>query len=158
MFIEDILYKKILQTSIIPTVDIIFLNKDKKILLWLRKNAPLQWIYYIPWWRREKNEIIVQSAARKSKQELGIDIDTTKLIFLWVYDDIFDDSAFDKISTHCCPVTYVYKLTEKEEKDIVIDTQHQSFRFFSKDDLSLHPMVLMRIKDMEKNYLFTIEK
>lgn len=150
MYIQDGLYKKILEKTIVQTLDIVFLSREMKILLWLRNNSPLKWVYYIPWWRRHKNETIYQSAIRKSKEELGIDIDPSRLVFLWVYDDIFNDSAFDNISTHCSPITFVYKLDQNEEKNLNLDSQHSDFKFFDIDDENIHDMVKIRINDMKK--------
>ncbi|HBA45392.1 TPA: hypothetical protein DEG21_01955 [Patescibacteria group bacterium] len=40
---------------------------------------------------RYKGETIEEGVRRKMKEELGIDIDVGKLIFLGVYDDIFEN-------------------------------------------------------------------
>jgi len=47
-----------------------------------------------------------------------LDIDVEKLILLSVYDDIFDNSAFESIATHTTSITYIYHLSEYEEKNI----------------------------------------
>ncbi len=149
MYIEDKLYKQILDVSVIATVDVVVLDSDNKILLWLRNNKPLKWIYYIPWWRINKNEKILDAAHRKIKEELGIDIDISKLEYLNVYDDIFDESAFDWITSHCLTTTYVYKLSDSEKWNIKIgDKQHWSLKFFDINDPSLHELVKVRIGDL----------
>ncbi len=150
MFIEKELYIDILNCMPIPTVDILFLNSKNQILLWKRNNEPLMWVYYIPGWRVNKWEHSLDTAKRKAREELGIDIDSTRLQFIWVYDDIFENSAFEGISTHCIPVTYLYPLTLAEESQLSLwDTQHSDLRFFSLDDPSLHEMVKIRIQDMK---------
>lgn len=149
MYIENNLYKDIVDKTIIQTLDVIFLNSENEILLCLRNNEPLKWIYYIPWWRRYKNETIIESAKRKSKEELWLDINENKLIFLWVYDDIFNESIFKDIWTHCSPITYVYFLDKLEEDKINLDTQHNDYRFFNVNDLNIHEMVKIRINDIK---------
>lgn len=151
MFIPDDVYKDIMQTSIIPTVDILFLDKENRLLLWLRNNEPLGWIYYILGGRRRKWESLIQSAVRKSKEELHISIDPTKLQFLNIYDDIFDNSMFENIWTHCSPATYIYALSDAEIQDILPDIQHKNLEFFDLDDATLHPMVKIRISDLKKH-------
>ena len=79
MFIEDTLYREILNVMPIPTVDILFLSLENKILLGKRDNEPLPWIYYIPGGRVNKWETSLETAKRKAKEELGIDIDVKKL-------------------------------------------------------------------------------
>ncbi len=149
MFIEKELYKNILGCMPIPTVDILFLNSKNELLLGKRNNEPLKWVYYIPGGRVNKWEKSLDAAKRKAFEELGLSIDVTRLEFIWVYDDIFHNSAFDHISTHCIPVTYSYRLDGSEESMLSLgDTQHADLRFFSLSDNALHEMVYMRIKDM----------
>ena len=150
MFIEKELYKDILRNIPIPTVDILFLNSKNELLLGKRNNEPLLGIYYIPGGRINKWEKLLDAAHRKAKEEVWIDIDITKLRFIWVYDDIFENSAFDNISTHCIPITYSYLLDTDEEWMISLwDAQHSDFRFFSFSDESLHNMVKLRLLSLK---------
>ena len=150
MFIDKELYKNILISIPIPTVDILFLNTSWELLLAKRNNEPLKGIYYIPGWRVNKWEKSLEAAKRKAFEELGISIDVSKLQFIGVYDDIFDNSSFDGISTHCIPVTYSYQLDIQEEWAISLwDTQHSDLRFFSLSDDSFHDMVKLRISDLK---------
>ena len=152
MFIPSDTYKKIIDYMVIPTTDIVFLNKNKEILLWLRNNAPLKWIYYLPGWRIQKWETIIQAAKRKAKEELNIDIDQEKLKFIGVYDDIFNDSAFDNLSTHCLPCTFLYMLSEYEEQNLKPDNQHEHMRFFAYNEESFHPFLKKRLKQIQSVY------
>lgn len=154
MYIKDNLYKEIVKNTIIQTIDIVFLNENNQILLWLRKNPPLKWLYYLPGWRRYKNEKISDSAIRKSKEELWIDINIEKLIYLWVYDEIYKDSIYKDIWTHCSSLTYVYKLDKIEQSNIKIDSQHSEFKFFEVYDENLQPMIKSRVLDMNKLGIF----
>lgn len=149
MFIEKELYKNILDCMPIPTVDILFLNSRWELLLGKRNNEPLFGVYYIPGWRVNKWERSIDAVKRKAHEELGLDIDISKLRFIGVYDDIFENSAFENISTHCIPVTYSYQLSGEEESQLSLwDAQHSDLRFFSLDNPSLHQMVKVRIDDL----------
>ena len=151
MFIEKELYVDIIRNMPIPTVDILFLNSQNELLLGKRNNEPLMGVYYIPGWRVNKWERSLDTAKRKATEELGINIDISRLQFVWVYDDIFEGSAFADISTHCIPVTYLYQINSDEEPEIFLwDFQHSDLRFFSLDDPSLHEMVRMRAIDLRK--------
>lgn len=156
MFIESNIYKTIMEHSIINTIDVIFINKNNQILLWLRNNEPLRGTYYIPGGRRYKNELVIDSAKRKMKEELGLDIDTERLVFLWVYDDLFKNSMFEDTKSHYSSITYVYHLTEKENIDLHIeDDQHADIKFFDPEDSSLHNMVKIRIYDMKNKKILS---
>ena len=152
-FIEDNLYKKILEVSVVPVVDLIVINSKDEILLWYRNNEPLKWIYYIPWWRRHKNETLLESVKRKAKEELWLEIEESKLIFLWIYDDIFENSMFKWISSHYTTITYVYIVDKLDIQSLNSDSQHSDVKFFNYKDESLHPMINIRIKDLIKNKL-----
>ncbi len=152
MFVPDNIYKDIIKYAVIPTVDIIFINKNKEILLWLRNNAPLKWAYYLPWWRIQKWETITDAAKRKSKEEINIEIDVSELQFVGVYDDIFSDSAFESVSTHCLPCTFVYQLNDRDYSIIKTDNQHSDIKFFSYDDFSLHPFLQKRLEKIQSEY------
>lgn len=149
MYIDDKIYKVIVDYCIIPTSDIICLTKDKKILLCLRNNEPLKWIYYIPWWRRYKNEKIIDSVKRKAYEELWLELDVNRLTFLWIYDDIYDNSAFEWISTHCEAVTFVYEIQDDEIQIVKTDWQHSDFKLFSIDDPWLYETIYERINDIK---------
>ncbi len=150
MFINDEIYKVIVDKTIIWTVDLIIINTNNEILLWQRNNNPLIWEYYLPGWRRYKWEKILISAKRKAFEELGLNIDENKLIFIWVYDDIYENSMYDWISSHYCPIIFAYKIDEIEEKMIKIDSQHSDMKFFNVDDKNLHHYIIERINDIKK--------
>ena len=152
MFIPTDIYKEIMKYSVIPTADILFLDKDKKVLLWLRNNAPLKWVYYLPGWRIQKWETITQAVKRKAKEEINIDIDESKLQFVGIYDDIFLDSAFEDISTHCIPCTFVYWLDNSEQKNIMSDNQHSDMKFFLYNDPTLHTFLQERLQKIQSVY------
>jgi hypothetical protein len=42
MFLDDEIYKKIMEYSIIPAVDVLFLKNKHEVLLGLRDNKPLK--------------------------------------------------------------------------------------------------------------------
>jgi len=153
MLIEKEYYKEIIKTTIIECVDLILLNSKNKILLWLRNNNPLKWIYHIPGWRRYKNELLLDSVKRKAYEELWIHICTDKLIFLWIYDDIYPNSMFEWIDSHYSSITYVYHIDKDEENNIKKDKQHSNLKFFDINDKMINDIVQIRIKDMKKNQI-----
>lgn len=149
MFLNDKLYKDIMEYSIIPTVDVLFIKGKGEILLWLRDNKPLKWVYYFPGGRIEKWETIQQAVLRKMKEELWYLVDVNRLIFLNTYDDFFDESIYEWVTLQNITITYVYLLEDNEINSIKPnDSQHDEFRFFEINDNSLHDRVKLRIKDL----------
>lgn len=152
MNIPTNIYRKIIEYIAVPTVDFIFLNQNKEILLWLRNNAPLKWVYYLPWWRIQKWETIIEAAKRKAKEEININIDQDRLKFIGVYDDIFKDSIFNDLSAHYLPCTFLYYISEDEQKEIQPDNQHDNIKFFSYNEINLHPFLKTRLQNIQASY------
>jgi len=149
MFLNDIIYKEIMEYSIIPTVDILFIKNNSEVLLGLRDNKPLKWVYYFPWGRIEKWEKIMDAATRKMEEELWYKLDVSRLRFLNVYDDFFNESIYEWVTLQNITITYVYLLEDNEMNRFKPnDSQHNEFRFFEIDDNSLHDRVKLRIKDL----------
>lgn len=149
MFLDDNTYKNVMKNSIIPTVDILFIKDKCKILLWLRENKPLKWIYYIVGWRIEKGETIIQAAKRKAKEELWLIININNLKFLNVYDDFFNESIYEWVDLQNTTITYVYLLNEKELDGIrTNDSQHEEIKFFDLNDDNINDRVKIRIRDL----------
>ena len=149
MFLNDKLYKEIMEYSIISTVDVLFIRDKREILLWLRGNKPMKWVYYFPGGRIEKGETIQQAIIRKIKEELWYVIDVNRLIFLNTYDDFFDESIYEWVTLQNITITYVYLLEDNEINSIKPnDSQHDEFRFFEIDNNRLHDRVKLRIKDL----------
>ncbi len=149
MFIENEIYKIIIENTIIEAIDLMIINQKWQLLLWLRNNEPLKWIYYITWWRRYKNEKIIDAIKRKAYEELWIKIDENKIIFIWIYDDIYDNSIFGNIPSHYSSITYIYKLDKDEEKKIRKDDQHEELKFFDINNPNIHKAIKIRIKDIK---------
>lgn len=148
MFLDDKLYKDIMEYSIIPTVDVLFIRDKREILLWLRGNRPLKWVYYFPGGRIEKGETIKQAIIRKMEEELWYGVDVNRLIFLNIYDDFFDESIYEWVALQNITITYIYLLEDNEINSFKPnDSQHNEFKFFEIDDNSLHDRVKLRIKD-----------
>jgi hypothetical protein len=79
---------------------------------------------------------------------LMIDIDLSRIHYLDTYDDIFPDSMFDWIQSHCFTVSYVYFLQDDELHHIHLDSQHSDFKLFDLHDPNLHDMVKIRVHDI----------
>lgn len=147
MYIEDSLYKQIMETSIIPTVDLLLMYNNQ-LFLTKRTNKPLNGVYYFPGWRRNKLESLESAIVRKAKEELDLDIDLSRVYYLNTYDDIFPDSMFEGVQSHCYTVSYLYHLVDHEFESIHLDSQHSDCKFFDIHDPDLHELVKIRVEDM----------
>lgn len=138
--IPDELFKEIVDKMPICTVDIVFFNPSKnKILLCKRANPPFKNIYLTNGGRLLKNEELEDCAARKAKEELGITIDKSKLIFGGVMNMITNKSIYDNISYHAMGIFFGYIVDE--ETTITLEEQHTEFKWFSIKEGGFNPSV-----------------
>src|SRR3990167_7461194 len=89
-FIEDELYRKILEVMPVACVDCVVINNGK-FLLGQRTNKPAQGEWWLLGGRIFKGETLEQAARRKMRQEIGTDPQNLK--FLTGKETIFPDSA-----------------------------------------------------------------
>ena len=85
------LYKKIVESVPILCVDVILVHDGKYILV-KRKTEPLKGEWWIVGGRALKGERTEESAKRKVKEELGLDV--SYLEFCGVYEDHYKKSAW----------------------------------------------------------------
>lgn len=113
MFIDKDLYKTILESIPVLTVDIVIFNKDKdKVLLFKRNNNPLKGVYYTPGGRVNKNEPLNNAVIRKGKEELGLNLNLSKLKYCGILEEFFNNSSFGDVSSHHINIVYEYILDD----------------------------------------------
>jgi 8-oxo-dGTP pyrophosphatase MutT (NUDIX family) len=147
-WIPNEIYGEFMKNLPIFCVDIIIFDESKtKILLGKRNNEPLKNEYFSIGGRLQKGEEIKSCAARKAKEELGIDISTEHLLSGGVINEIHPNSSFGKdIEYHAVTVFYGYCIQPNAE--VCLDSQHSEFKWFDISDSSIHPNVKYRINSI----------
>lgn len=99
--------------------------KDKKLLLGKRKNHAVEGTWGLPGGHLEYGESLIEAAKRELREELGIEVDSLKLISI---------TEGDKISNHYIQVNFLlenftgqYQLMEPEFCE--------TWQYFDFDDL-----------------------
>jgi colanic acid biosynthesis protein WcaH len=139
-------YKDLLNYFPVPTVEVLFFNKDlKKVLLFKRNNEPLKGTYFSTGGRVAKNEILLDAAIRKAKEEAGIVVNRKKLFFGGVQDEIHKKSVFPSIGYHCINIYFGYILNGEKIK---LDRQHSLAKWFDVSDKKINPYVKNKIKNL----------
>jgi hypothetical protein len=112
----------------------LFIIKNNKLLLGKRINRPFLWKWCFPWWRIliwEKQKDAVQ---RKLKEEIWFNIQwnkNVKTFFLWVYDTIFNENAFENwLLYHTINNIYVIYIDNVKDFTIHLDSQHNAYKRF----------------------------
>ena len=104
--IEPELYKQIQQAMPIICVDLL-IHQDDRFLLLLRRNEPAKGLWWTPGGRLLKDELLVDAAHRKAKEELGIEVILEKQI--GIYDQFWKTSVYG-VPVHTPDVYYLAKI------------------------------------------------
>lgn len=78
-------FEQILEWAVIPTFDLVVEYENQGVILVKRKIAPYKDQWALPGLRIFKGEDIDDVLVRIAKQELGLDIDSRKRVFLGQY-------------------------------------------------------------------------
>ena len=82
---------------------------------------------------------------RQAKRELNIDINPDKAIFGGVIKENFENSAFGEEPYSNVDLFYGYVLGDENIK-LVLDDQHNDYKWFSVEDASIFPFVKSKIE------------
>ncbi len=151
--ISNEVYKEILNTMPICTVDVMFFNSDMtRVLLFRRTNEPLKGVYYSIGGRLLKNEALEDCALRQSIREADLHIEKNRLKLGGVQNEIFSISVFEGVSYHAMGLFYIYTLSEKEisELPISLDDQHDNYQWFPINDDAIHLFLKKRMDLIHK--------
>ena len=120
--IEEELYKKIVESVPIVCVDVI-IKVGNDYLLVKRTNEPLKDKFWLVGGRAYKGERTVETARRKVREEIGLDIH--RLEFAGVYEDSYEKSAWGVPTSS---VSIVYRGFIDNLNDIKFDNTISEFR------------------------------
>jgi len=124
-WIPEEFYKKILKNIPIACVDLI-ITHGNYFLLGRRANEPAKDCWFFPGGRIKKGEKLINAAVRKTREEVGIDVNISDVSLLSVGETIYDALGLHTINT-----LFVIKIKEKT-KIKNHDNQHNKFKWFSK--------------------------
>jgi D-beta-D-heptose 7-phosphate kinase/D-beta-D-heptose 1-phosphate adenosyltransferase len=143
------IYRQIIDSLPICTVDVLFLNKKKdKVLLFRRTNKPLKGHFFSVGGRMRKGESFVKAATRKVKEETGIKLLPQRLVFGGIQNEIHTTSPFSSIGYHCVNIYFGYILDKKNE--ISLDAQHDKVKWFDVSDEKLHTYIKGKLESVLK--------
>jgi colanic acid biosynthesis protein WcaH len=141
-FLEDTIFKTIIENTPLVSVDII-VKKDNKILLGKRINKPAYGYWFTLGGRVLKNEMIQDAIKRIYKIELGSEISSVPK-FIGIFEHFYTDSIYDNISTHYINLGYEVEVSELQS---LPSDQHNDYKWFSINELMQSNEVHNYVKD-----------
>lgn len=143
-YVSEDIYKILMESSPIPTMDIVFFNPEKThTLLGKRVNNPYKDIFYTFGGRLQKNETFKEAALRIAKKETGIILNDLDLSFAGVDNEISDNSIFKETNYHAVVLYFGYILPS--DTVVKLDSQHSESKWVKIDDSNIHPSMHTRI-------------
>ena len=144
MRLDNDIFKCIVKNTPLISIDFL-IEKDNKYLLGKRINKPAKDYYFSIGGRIYKNETIENAKKRILKEELNID-KFKEIKFIGVFEHLYNNSIFDKISTHYINLGFIIKADIKEFPKI----QHNSYIWLSKEEILKSNLVHKYLKDYFK--------
>ncbi|NWK87310.1 GDP-mannose mannosyl hydrolase [Raoultella terrigena] len=150
VFLDDSIFKTIVEHAPLISIDLIIENSNSEILLGERVNRPARGYLFVPGGRIRKDETINEAFIRLTQLELGIAQSLSSAKFLSVYQHFYDDNfSGSDFSTHYIVLGYKLFLNNDELKLPV--EQHSSYSWIPKADILNHP----KVHDYTKDYFRT---
>ena len=127
-FISEKEYCRILSLMPIACVDIILAKgRSKEFLLIKRKDEPVKGYFWFPGGRILKGEHILEAAARKLKEEVGVDLKPERIV--GAYETLFPTArAGIKGGTHTVNAVVLVRI--KKGVPIRFDSHHTNAKWF----------------------------
>jgi colanic acid biosynthesis protein WcaH len=144
-WISDLLYREIIDKVPVCTVDLALFNQDATQVLVFRRSAePLKGEWFTLGGRLRKNETVKACALRQAESEAGLNLDSTRLFFGGVFDEIHDSSRFGgTVTYHCVDVCWGYVLGE--DVGVRLDRQHNQYEWRPVADPEFVPMLATKL-------------
>ena len=133
MLLEKELFKTIVASTPLVSIDLIIRNENSEVLLGKRNNAPAQGFWFVPGGRIFKDESFEDAFLRLTELELGFPTNLNQSHFLGTYQhfykDNFNDSSF---STQYIVLAYEINLINKHDLPRI---QHCEYRWLNEADI-----------------------
>lgn len=151
MWLPDQVFKTVIQSTPLISIDLVVRNEKNEVLLGKRLNAPAKDYWFVPGGRIQKDESLDDAFKRLINEELGLNLNIKRheTNFLGVYEHFYGDNVFDaSTSTHYIVLGYEIRLEHEHFKNPP-SNQHQSYRWLSEDQI----LIEQAVHQYSKNYL-----
>lgn len=132
MFLDKDTFSSIIKNTPLISIDLVTYNQEGKILLGKRVNEPAKGFWFVPGGRIHKDETLDKAFSRTVEDELGFTLSREEATFYGLYEHFYTNSVFnEEDSTHY--IVLAHKITIEEE--LKLNNQHESYKWFDKDEL-----------------------
>ena len=137
MWLSDDLFRTVVASTPLISMDLVVQNSQGEILLGQRHNRPAQGVWFVPGGRILKNETMDVAFSRLTRDELGKAFQRSEARMLGAYEHFYTNSVFgdsgNSPDTHYVVLAYQLVLAEGEELQPT-NTQHDAYRWWPLTD------------------------
>lgn len=139
MFVSDAIFKVVLESTPLVSIDLLVVNNQQQVLLGRRNNRPAENYWFVPGGRIQKNESLAAAFSRLTKEELGQQLSIECATLQGAYDHFYADCVYgEDISTHYVALAYILPLSINDGLPTV---QHSEYKWFPLAELKTDPEV-----------------
>ena len=135
MHLPTDIFKTVVASTPLVSMDLLVENSSSEILLGLRNNRPAQGYWFVPGGRIQKNESLDVAFARQVMDELGVEANRSSAGFLGLYEHLYGDSVFgESPDTHY--VVLAYHLRIDLDLACLPSAQHHDYRWWPQAEMA----------------------
>lgn len=151
MWLPDQVFKTVISSTPLISIDLVVRNNQNQVLLGKRLNAPAKGFWFVPGGRVQKDEILDDAFTRLIKEELGTEVvvKRSEANFLGVYEHFYEENVFDDTATtHYIVLGYEIQLHQNQVISLP-KIQHEDYMWMTEQELLNNDLVHL----YSKNYL-----
>ncbi|WP_288416294.1 GDP-mannose mannosyl hydrolase [uncultured Acinetobacter sp.] len=155
MWLPDQVFKTVIQSTPLISIDLVVRNEKNEVLLGKRLNAPAKDYWFVPGGRIQKDESLDDAFKRLINEELGLNLNIKRheTNFLGVYEHFYGDNVFDDLST----THYVVLAYEIKSDLLAINNfpmiQHNEYRWWNTEKIVENDSVNIFTKNYMKDLI-----
>ena len=140
--LDENAFRQLVANGVLIAFDLVCYDREGKVLLGLRRNAPAKNFWFVPGGRIHKNETLNSALGRISKDEIGVLLSAGDVRLLGLYDHIYSENVFGDQSFN---TQYIIIAVEYRNFDSALlpetNDQHNGFRFLHPHEILVDPAV-----------------
>ncbi|WP_151764719.1 GDP-mannose mannosyl hydrolase [Acinetobacter soli] len=151
MWLPDQVFKTVISSTPLISIDLVVRNEKNEVLLGKRLNAPAKGFWFVPGGRVQKDEILDDAFTRLIKEELGTEvaIKRSEANFLGVYEHFYEENVFDDTATtHYIVLGYEIQLHQNQVASLP-KIQHEDYMWMT----SMQILNELMVHKYSKEYL-----
>ncbi len=152
--LDNSTFVTIVKNTPLISIDLLIFNREEKLLLGWRVNAPAKNCWFVPGGRIAKDERVSQAFKRICHAELGKEIDINMAAFQGVYEHIYPVENFtgsNDFGTHY--IVLGFRLEFDDDFSALPLMQHERYRWSTLPEVLEDVTVHQNVKNYFNGYM-----